>query len=110
MSFFRLLKSLWQRQSVAELSRQIAGRTYPLVRETIDPQAVPIPRAEARGYIRAKATPVIRSQVKALLAAEGRLAAGLEPLLVAHAGERVVQSILADLSRDKARQAPRRAA
>jgi hypothetical protein len=110
MIFFRLLKSLWQRESVAELSRQIAGRAYPFIRETIDPQAVPIPRAEARGYIRAKATPVIRSQVKVLLAAESRLAAGLAPLLVAHAGERVVQSILADLSPDKARQASRRAA
>jgi hypothetical protein len=67
-------------------------------------------RAEARGYVTAKAAPVIRSELALLAVRVPRLQGNLQTAVYSHASERLVQSVLADVGRQKSRQTLRRAA
>lgn len=102
--------ALFQAPSMAELSRQLAQRSYALVRESIGPQALSFSRAEARGYVRAKAAPVIRLEARVLAGRHPGLSAAKLATAVAHASDRVVQSVLTDLNRERTRQLIGRAA
>ena len=98
------------RPSIAELSRQLAQRSYALVRESVGPETLHFSRAEARGYIRAKAGPVIRAEAKVVAGRYRGMSKASLTAVVAQASDRVVQSVLGDLNRQRTRPALHRAA
>lgn len=105
-----LIVALCNGPSITELSRQLAQRSYGLVRESIGPHVLGFSRAEARGYVRAKAGPVIRAEAKIVALRHRGLSPAALATIVAQASDRVVQSVLADLNRERARQPLPRAA
>lgn len=110
MNLLDRLTSLWSLPSIADLSRQVAQHSYALVRESVEMRAVSFARAEARGYIRAKAGPIIRAEAQALADRHPRLSPAAIGTIVSQAGERVVQTVLADIGRQRARETLRRVA
>lgn len=102
--------ALFQAPSIAELSRQLAQRSYALVRESIGSHVLGFSRAEARGYVRAKAAPVIRAEAQQLIGRHPGLSPAKLAQAVAQASDRVVQSVLTDLNRERTRQFIGRAA
>ncbi len=110
MSLLGRFSSLWSIPSIADLSRQVAQRSYAVVRESVEARALSFARAEARGYIRAKAGPVIRAEINTLSERYPTLSAELRANIVAQASDRVVQTILADIGRQRARETLRRVA
>lgn len=110
MSLFDRLTSIWSLPSIADLSRQVAQRSYALVREAVETRAVSFARAEARGYIRAKAGSIIRAEVQVLVARHPQLSQSALVTIIAQASDRVVQTVLADIGRQRARETLRRVA
>lgn len=110
MTLFTFLARWWKAQPLAELARQVAQRSYALVRARVDHRAPAMSRAEARGYIRAQAMPVIRAEVDALLRRDPRIPGWARATLIAQASQRLVQSLLADVSRERSRRLERRRA
>ena len=110
MGLRELIVALCNGPSVGELSRQLAQRTYAAVRESIGSHVLAYSRAEARGYVRAKASPVIRAEAKLLVSRHAGLSQARLALVVAQASDRVVQSVLADLNRERSRRLMGRAA
>ena len=96
--------------SIAELSRQLAQRSYASVRESVGPHVLEFSRAEARGYVRAKSGPVIRAEARLVAGRNRGLSQASVAAVVAQASDRVVQSVLGDLNRQRARPALHRAA
>ena len=96
--------------SIPELARQVAQRSYGLARDSVETHVLNFSRAEARGYVRAKAGSVIRSEAKILAQRYPGLSRGALAAIVAQASDRVVQSVLADVGRQRARQPLHRAA
>jgi hypothetical protein len=96
--------------SVAELSRQLAQRAYGAVRETIGTHVLDWSRAEARGYVRAKAGPVIRAEAALLMSRHAGISQARRAAVLAQASDRVAQSLLADLNRERSRRLLQRAA
>ncbi|HUY88445.1 MAG TPA: hypothetical protein VMV10_06905 [Pirellulales bacterium] len=110
MGFFDVLAGFWGGPSVQDLARQIAQRSYAAVRESVEGRTWSMSRGEARGYVTAKAAPIVRSELAILAIRVPRLSEGTQSLVYAHASERLVQSVLADLGRQKSRQTLRQAA
>ena len=109
MGFFDAVAGIWGGPSVQDLARQIAQRSYAAVRESVEGRTWSMSRAEARGYVMAKAAPVVRTELAILAIRTPRLSDRAQSLVYDHASQRLVQSVLADLSR-QARPALRRAA
>jgi hypothetical protein len=105
--FFAALCNL---PSVAELARQVSQRSYGLVRESVGGHVLAYSRAEARGYVRAKAGAVIRAEVSLLAGRHPSLSQAALARVVNQASDRVVQSVLADLNRERSRRSLPRAA
>ena len=110
MGFKDFFAALCNVPSVAELSRQVAQRSYSLVRESVGVHVLDFTRAEARGYVRAKAGSVIRAETRYIAGRHPSLSPAALALIVSQASDRVVQSVLADLNRERARRPLPRAA
>ena len=110
MGLRELIVALCNGPSVGELARQLAQRTYAAVRESIGSHVLTFSRAEARGYVRAKANPVIRAEATLLANRYAGLSQARLATVVVQASDRVVQSVLADLNRERSRRLMGRAA
>jgi hypothetical protein len=110
MGFFDSLRAFWGAPSVQELARQIAQRSYAAVRESVEGRTWSMSRAEARGYVTAKAAPFIRSELAVLAIRTPRLNGRLQTTVYVNASDRLVQSVLADVGRQRSRETLRRAA
>jgi hypothetical protein len=93
------LQQLRRANRLAQLCRQVVGRSYAPVREAAETSAAKMPLAEARGYIRAKATPVLRADIKIVLQSEPDLGAWAREVLLEHASRHIVESVLKDVRR-----------
>lgn len=110
MGLRELIVALCNGPSVTELSRQLAQLTYSSVRDTIGSQVLAWSRAEARGYVRAKAGPIIRAEAAILARRRKGMSQARLAAVVAQASDRVVQSVLTDLNRERSRRLMGRAA
>ena len=110
MYFGDLVARIRSVPSVQELARQLAQRTYAPVRDSVEGRTGDMSRAEARGYVLAKAGPILRSELAALAGRTPNLTATLQQTVFQHASGRVVQSVLADIHREQVRRELRRAA
>jgi hypothetical protein len=93
------LEQLRRANRLAQLCRQIVGRSYAPVRESAEPGAARMSLAEARGYVRAKATPVLRAEIKSVLQSEPSLGAWAQEVLMEHASRHIVETVLKDVRR-----------
>ena len=89
--------------------QQIAQRCCPAVWNRAHPRALSMSPAEARGYLRAHASMVLRSEAAATLA-NRRLPAELHAKVVEVTGEALVETLLREVIRVQKLSAPRRAA
>lgn len=110
MGFRDFLAAVCNLPSVTELARQVAQRSYGLVRESVGSHVLAFSRAEARGYVRAKAGVVIRAEARSLAGRHRSLSQAALAQIVNQARDRVVQSVLADLHREQTRRSLTRAA
>lgn len=110
MGFRDLVAAICNLPSVSELARQVAQRSYAVVRESVGNHTLAFSRAEARGYVRAKAAVVIRAEARLLAGRHRTLSQAALANIIHLASDRVVQSVLADLHRERARRSLVRAA
>jgi hypothetical protein len=110
MGLKEFITALFNVPSVAELARQVAQCSYGAVRESIGVHVLAYARAEARGYVRAKAGSVIRAEAKIVAGRHPSLSPARLNSVIELASDRVVQSVLADLNRERARRSLQRAA
>lgn len=110
MGLLHAISTFWQKPAATELSRHVAQRAYAVVRENVEGRVVEFSRAEAQGYIRAKAGPVIRVEARTMAAKHRNLSPALIAMVISQATEWVAQSVLADVGRERARKQLRRAA
>jgi hypothetical protein len=110
MGLKELFAALCNVPSVAELARQVAQCSYGAVRESVGVHVLAYSRAEARGYVRAKAGSVVRAEARLLAGRHRSLSATRLDHVIDLASDRVVQSVLADLNRERARRSLPRAA
>jgi hypothetical protein len=97
MNLLARLISLWSTKSLAQVAGEIARRCYAPVRVSAEPGARRLSTAEARGYIRAKATPVIRVAVASHLRHQSRQGDWSRAILIEKVTEQVVLAVLADV-------------
>lgn len=91
----RFLAGHSERQAARDLARQV----YAPVRELVEGRLQWMTRSEARGYIRAKAMPLVREVVRDAATASAEVARIPRHELTLAVGERVVQAVLADVGR-----------
>ncbi len=96
------------RRQLTQKGVELAEAIRTPVRE-LSERASRMQRAEGRGYIRAKTTPILAAQLS-LLARQGEFSARELSLLADDVAERVVRLVLDDVTRAKPRAAYRRAA
>jgi hypothetical protein len=110
MRLLEQIQQLRRANRLAQLCRQVVGRSYAPVREASEPNAASMPLAEARGYVRAKATPVLRAEIKSILQSETSLGAWAHDALMEHASRHIVEIVLKDVRRIAAPPVVRRRA
>lgn len=110
MVLLSMLAEFRQARRLAQLVRHIVWRSYAPIREAAEVRVPQMSPAEARGYIRAKATPVLRAEVEDVLKNESGLGEWARPILFQHASDHVVQSVLSDLVRREPRKTTARRA
>lgn len=99
MRLLEQIQKLRRANRLAQLCRQVVGRSYAPVREASEPVALHMPLAEARGYVRAKATPVLRAEIKSVLQREKDLGDWAYGVLLEHASRHIVETVLKDVRR-----------
>lgn len=90
--------------------RELALAVAEAVRGHVGHAVHDLPRAEARGYLRARSAPVVAAHVKQLVDARPVLAGRLAARLQAEAHEAVVRLLVDEVMRDRATQAGNRRA
>lgn len=85
------------RQELIDLVRQVSDRSFPAVQDRTAGRIEGMPLAEARGYVRARATGVIRRQLEVCLTRRHAIDAKLQKRIGLHACERVVHLIIGEM-------------
>jgi hypothetical protein len=88
-------------QKVAQKSVELAVAITAQVRDAVSPKAKEMDRAEARGYIRGKATPIIAHQLSVYRPQLCELDDDALQALAADVADRVVRLVLDDVVRSK---------
>lgn len=84
-------------KSIAQSAAEIASRCHPSVQHVARGRIAEMTPAEQRGYVRAIATPIVRSEVNDLLARESRLGGWARERLLEQASSTLVLAVLADV-------------
>lgn len=95
MGLSQLVTRWMGKDPVSDLAERVAGRSRQQTWQRIQHRINSLGAAEARGYIRSRATAIIDDQVDRLIAEEGVKAAGNRDRITALATEMLIQSILA---------------
>ena len=107
MPVLQLVTQLLAARRLAQLVRGLAPTLAEPVQKSLSQRVGSMPRAEARGYIRAKTTPVVQFE---LALREPRLSTLNRQALAAELTERIVQLVLEDVVRGRTQRVPGRAA
>ena len=110
MGLFTFLSELRAARLVDELSQHLARQVYSLLRELCEARVPAMTHAEARGYLWAKARPIVAAEVAAAAGRRPALSRVAVATLQERTHDRVVRSVLADLMRDRVRHVSRRIA
>lgn len=111
MSLWMKLVRRFTARSASQIAGEIARHAYSQVRHASERTAAQLQPAVARGYIRAKATPILRAYVDLARANEPALARVSTAHMLQLAGDLVVQSVWPDVATaPRLREPERRAA
>lgn len=94
IAFFRRISGADRRD---ELVGNISRRAYATVRNAVDKRVAQMCTAEARGYVRVKAMPIVRETAYIMLRRETRLPERERALICSTALERLVNAVVRDL-------------
>jgi hypothetical protein len=93
----RIRDARWLGQNLRSLTLELAEQ----VRTSLSFRVLSMPRAEARGYIRAKTTPVVRSALSSAIADHPALTSELLARATVELTDRVARQVLDDVVRGK---------
>jgi hypothetical protein len=93
----RIRDARWLGQNLRPLTLDLAEQ----VRSSLSFRVLAMPRAEARGYIRAKATPIVRRALGSVTAAHPALTSELVTRVAGELTDRVARQVLDDVIRGK---------
>lgn len=85
------------RQELIDLVRQVSDRSFPAVQDRTVGRLEGMPLAEARGYVRARATGIVRRQVEICLTRRHAIDAKLQSQIGLQACERVVHLVIGEM-------------
>ena len=94
----------------AEMAERVAGRSRMAVWQRVKDGLSEFRPLEARGYIRARALPVIKEETERLIEQEGAKVVRLRDSIVATATESLIRSIISQMESSSAGTGLRRAA
>jgi hypothetical protein len=110
MALFTFLADLKAARIVDEFTQRVARQTYAGLREMCERSVPTMTHAEARGYVWAKARPVVAAQVATVAVAHPALSQNALQMLNDRTHDRLVRSVVSDLMRERAEHAQRRRA
>ena len=110
MGILSFLADLRAIRLVDDLTQQLARQAYGLLREGCELRVPRMSHAEARGYLWAKARPIVVAEVARLAPTHSDLSPAVLALLTDRTRQRVVRSVLSDLTRDRVNHVNRRRA
>jgi hypothetical protein len=93
----RIRDARWLGQNLRPLTLDLAEQ----VRSSLSLRVLAMPRAEARGYIRAKTTPVVRYALSSVTANHPALTSELVARVAGELTDRVTRQVLDDVVRGK---------
>ena len=93
----RIRDARWLGQNLRPLTLELAEQ----VRCSLSFRVLAMPRAEARGYIRAKTTPIVRQALGSVTAERPALTAELVARVAGELTDRVARQVLEDVVRGK---------
>jgi len=111
MSPFRWIRSRRDAKLVALHTESLLARTASRVRAATVDRAAALPRCEARGYVRAKATTILTATMEGLAVQPAAAVPDrLRPAVLRTAAERMTAAVLEQLARTRPAAEPRRRA
>ncbi|MBI2825651.1 MAG: hypothetical protein HYX69_13285 [Planctomycetia bacterium] len=110
MSILTLLSPWRAGRLKDELAQQVARRAYVALREVCEDRVPAMTHAEARGYLWAKARPLVAAEVTHIAQFEPALPIAFQAQLAQRSRERLVRLVMTDLMRDRVRSTSRRRA
>ena len=110
MGLLSFLADLRLARLADELTQRLARQTYGLLREACQTHIQNMTHAEARGYVWAKARPIVMAEAVAAAIEHPALDQTRLASLGERARQRVVRAVLSDLMRDRVRHVNRRRA
>jgi hypothetical protein len=93
----RIRDARWLGQNLRPLTLELAEQ----VRDSLSFRVLSMPRAEARGYIRAKATPIVRQALGSVMASRPAVTPELLARVTVELTDRVARQVLDDVIRGK---------
>jgi hypothetical protein len=102
MPVVQLLTQLLAGRRVARGVRTLAEVLAAAVQPSLSPRVLAMHRAEARGYIRARTTPVVETEMGRLVLAEPALSSSRRAKIAAELTEQVVQLVFSEVVRGRA--------
>ncbi|HEY5313497.1 MAG TPA: hypothetical protein VIK18_13310 [Pirellulales bacterium] len=111
LSMLKPLVRVRDRRWLATHANALAAKLTASVTPTLSAQVLGMPKAEARGYIRAKAMPVVEAELERIVLERPALRGGVQPLFVQGLIERIIRLGLDDVAHGRVlRREQRRAA
>jgi hypothetical protein len=110
MGLLTLFADLRLARLVDELTQQLTRQAYGLLREVCETPVLTMTQAEARGYVWAKARPIILAELAATAIGHPALDPTTLARLSERTRERLVRTVVSDLMRDRAHYVNRRRA
>ncbi|HVU86924.1 MAG TPA: hypothetical protein VHD36_06365 [Pirellulales bacterium] len=110
MPLLTFLADLRAARIVDEFTQNLARQTYGTLRHMCERRVLTMTHAEARGYVWAKARPVVTTEVAAVAVAHPTLNARTLQMLSEQTHDRLVRSVVSDLMRERVEQARSRRA
>ena len=94
----------------AEMAERVAGRSRMAVWQRVKEALANLDPVEARGYIRARALPIVKDETSRLIEQEGQRVARRREAIIVAATESLIRTIAAQLNERASAGAIRRAA
>jgi hypothetical protein len=104
MPLLTFLADLRAARIVDEITQNVARQTYGTLRQICERRVLTMTHAEARGYVWAKARPVVATEVAAVAVVQPTISPRTLHMLSERTHDRLVQSVVSDLMRERAEQ------
>lgn len=90
----QLIQRLQEASWLSHMSRKLADRCRARVARSLTPRVYSMSRAEARGYIRAKVTPVLLTEFATVLARDPDITRGEQQIILQRSSDLLVREVM----------------